>query len=626
MSDSLRDEFIAESAADEGEGTGKTDAPGTGNNLHPHNQDPKEERRAFAQVQRQSQDIISNYLTWLTNLTIVGPNNDQPGTRQQPDKTTDKAAKPEAKDKAKSPEEASLARLPVSERVKQTMSSLLPKVNAALTTENENALAAAKEEKKSSAGTEPKKIETTQKALIDENKLKAEWAKGVFGPESRRAWQETCNFMNKEVIQAVSLLDARGFEFVAGCPVGPGIDKSGSGLHESTELFRDKLSAGQIQLDLGRTPLAAGELPTSTDIVRYINSKDYLDKTNQVLLNLEKLSQASYLAHQLTTLQLKDKPLTNWLKLEGADMQNASVEQVVKQISKDLHEAIASGDKEKLNKVSEQANRLEDWSYAVAPWLDPATQVRNYASTIASLNAVTRTRGVDIPTLKNLTSMLPKDFTTFPDRALQPGIFPGSVERNPDGTLKSVNLDLPDNLDRNNPINLGKIARLEKWLADYAPAVDKLMDDIALVTARQNNSSLLAWVKIDDIPHGSKTPNGDDYNSMRIGFDVQPCRKDGTPDKNGDFIKINSYDQYLNQRYYAYNGYNFWGSVQEVDKVSRFVDPVTREKSDQKIVHKNDYVRVLEGAGDLGRMKVIEAGNLGLWLAEQKSRKHRRRC
>ena len=509
---------------------------------------------------------------------------------------------------------AKLESLPERELTKQVLLRILPEINQTLAIANEKA----------------KKDGKPEIPLIDEKKVKQEWDRGEFGPESQKLFQQAGTLLGRESLFWMQLLDQRGMQFPPGSPYGPGMSESGSQLREGDALFRARLRNGEVPAGLGIGDLKPGQLPAEGDVTKLINAYSWLLKAQAAHKKSTVEGQVNYVQEQLGTLGTT-KPV-DW-----KPPKDATVEQ------------------------------LERWRAASVPWLETAIRVRTYSETIAAYNYVTTTQGNDWPGLTDGFKWIAGtkgEATVFSDAALKDPDFPGEVIRKPNGQVE-VKLDMPEGLERTKE-NLAKIEKMERWLAKYGPDVDKTTTELAKAMADQDR--MLLWVEDGDIdkkhtikkeeveafkranpedpknpaspsmlkgdesdvgkfvkvpPHNSgdwrikavkpdgsyelerRAPNGEEFNLKRYGFETQKCDKDGKPNPNGDYVKVTGYQDYLWARDHCYNNWDFipWG-MKSVDR------KITMQP---QVFHKNDMVPII----DNGRMRLMPAGKVEAWASAQ---------
>lgn len=443
------------------------------------------------------------------------------------------------RDKIDQPKEAvTIASIPNMERVKSTLLTLLPAFNQAL------------EKEKAEAAKDTSKPAVI-KLPLDKAKIEAEWKQGIFGPESIRAWNETAKFIPDETMRVAKLLDAAGKQLPLGIAIQPRQSETGSGFPEGDALTRARLRDDQIRLDLKIPELKLGQAPSIDDTISYLNGATCLGKGSKDLVDVALKNRVEYATFRLKTLQLTDSGL-DWKPPENATV--------------------------------EQQQKFAEIALGVT---DSAAEVRSLAQSIAMMNAATKRKGWD-PSFLKWWHDLPQDLGTFKSEALDPKNFPGTWTPNPDDSLKSVNLRLPKTLDKPEDVLAAK-EELDAWLIKYGPGVYQALAKFAEGATKDGKALLVAEDdQIAKTPNGNwpKSPKGQQaYNLKRYGFDAEPCDEKGNPNPKGDYVKYSAHEDYLWARCYAYNNWNFLGSVKTVERV------VTHP---EKIVHKSEPILIVE--------------------------------
>jgi hypothetical protein len=314
-------------------------------------------------------------------------------------------------------------------------------------------------------------------------KAEAEIKKGEFGPNARQAYGICARFLAEQVTGNLILLDSRGLEIPAGCPLEPPVDPR-SGRHIIPEWFRAKIQSGDLRPNLD---IETGKAPTEMDLANLRAAGIWSTRAIFAMNSAIVESDASLVRSQIEAMNV-DGGLKGWLPRENLT------------------------DLEK-----------ERWTQAARDWLNKYVQVRNYAHAIVQLNLDTKQStspdklfGIELPKW----STIPRQI--FPDEALKDENFPGHVERNADGSIKSIRIEIPENLDRTGP-NLEKIQKLEAWLEKYGTKVDQLVREMSFAAAKEGR--MLAW---GDVPA--------EGTIKRDGFNVVINQR--TPDERGGFIEI----------------------------------------------------------------------------------------
>ena len=519
-------------------------------------------------------------------------------------------------------ERDSLNALPRAELTQAALIRLLPAVDQHIKDQNKAAKTA--------------DAKAVDKPEINQSKLREEWKKNEFGPESRRLWAESQSYLQHDVIVLTAKLKARGLALPVGSPFTTTPSESGSGLPETDEMYGTRVRNG-AKLDLGFKALKPGEVPSIDEVNKFINSFSFAVEAGNKYAQACIEGESTYIEQRMKNLE----PIASNGNLDGwkrpADI---------------------------------TTDRLERWNYAAHSYIDTALKVKNYAETIGAFHAATNTRGTDWPQLQDLFRLkngVNSAMTIFPDEGLKDGVFPGKIERNPDNSVKSVQIDLPKTLDRTNPEDVAKMKKLEDWLEKYGKQVDQASNEIMLL--QTDSSRVLVTREDDEIDQhhtvkasqvkefreknptlkgvegedkgkvvslssgednfrikkinadGSyelerKTPgkfdkDGNalaaekpaDYNLRRLGVEVSgACNKEGKPDSKGDYIKVTGYKDYYHKNITAYNNWDIIpGSVKKLE----------RETTLQNVYHKNDFLVVV----DNGRPRLMQAKNLPAWQA-----------
>ncbi|MFN8657828.1 MAG: tyrosine-protein phosphatase [Candidatus Obscuribacterales bacterium] len=456
---------------------------------------------------------------------------------------------------------------------------------------------------------------------IDAAKIQKEWEEGQFGPESRRLWRDAQTYLQQDALRLGQMLDARGLKLPPGAPFATRTSDSGTGLRETDEMFRARLRKGDVSFGPeGKKLDKPGDLPTKEETDRLINTVMWVGKAGVSWQKAFIEGQAAFVRQGITDIEGMSRggPLRGWMPPERATPE-----------------------------------QLEKWTVSAAAWMDTVTKVRDYADTIAAFNAATTTTGTDFPSLTQLFKKIKGvdgEAMKFPDDALKDENFKdiGRVIRAPNGAIERIELNLPTSLERTKE-NLEKMAKLEAWLAKWAPQVDQVSREVAAAMADQDRILL----NVDDseiqqsrqiaadelrkynpelkgdasdvgkpvkMPDGQvdwriggintdgsyqlrrAAPNGEDFNMKRYGFETVKVNAKGERDDNGDYVKVTGYQDYVYARFYSYN--NWWG-----------LNTVHRTTSHEpQIYHKNDRIPIM----DNGRVRLLPAGQLDAFLSAQK--------
>lgn len=507
-------------------------------------------------------------------------------------------------------ERAQLSDLRHSQMSQMALIRMLPDINALIT--KENALAKAGD---------PAAVD---RPLVDTKKLKEEWAKGIFGPESRTLWREAQNHLEKQCLGLMVQIDSRGLAFPPGAPIGPRMSDSGSGFREGDGRFRTRLRNDEIKLAFGFKNLTPGELPQPADVERLLNATIWTGRANHQLVGAFIEGQANAVEASLEANKELFPPgrSNGWKRPEGLNQQ-----------------------------------QTERWSSATTEWLGTANRVRFYCEAIASLNNATTTRGMDFPSLAKAYELafgIDNSTKVFPADGLEGNDFL-KVVRDGSGTITSIELDLPNGVERTEE-NLAKMAKLDAWLQKNSPKVDQVFAELTKLADKAD--SILLYAEVGDIhttkkmtgddlrdlrkanpnlkgdagdvdkrvvlPNGDKdyaiktvnkdgsyvlearSPDGKPFNLKRYGFDVINCDKDGNDSATGEYRKVVAYQDYLWARDYAYNNWNVLGSVKSMQRVH------TRQPEDKSNIFLPEaFVPI----NDNGRTRLMQVKNINAWAS-----------
>ncbi len=449
---------------------------------------------------------------------------------------------------------------------------------------------------------------------FNEEKLKEEWKREEFGPESKRLYAKVHQLIERDVLGLAVELDSRGIAFPPGCPIQPEKSVSGSGLPETDESFRARVRNGEIKFSFPPKAFNGDGVPEAGDVTTFAN-------------------------HFTWTQYAKLKCV------QGAiDSQAASVEFHLKGVEKFAKSGDLSGWKRPSDLAPDQSER---WANATMAWVNTIQRVHTYADTIAAFNAATSDKGFQFPGLTDLFKKikLPDNATVFPDEALKEANFPGTIKRGPDGLITEMKLDLPATSERT-PENLRKMQKVEEWLRKYGPSVDKIWGQ--MLDTDSSPERTLMWVADGDFQREKastfadlqelnghlsgnqkdvnqkvklpgdeldwfvksvsangqyvlekRAPNGEPFNMKRSGFTTETCDKDGKPDPKGDYVSVTSYRKYEWARFHAYNGWNYLGSIKPIEQIN----------AKPQVFHKNDFVPIIED----NRMRILQAKHLKGW-------------
>lgn len=319
--------------------------------------------------------------------------------------------------------------------------------------------------------TTPEQIEAMNKEL----------AEGRFGPASRDIYNKTVTYMNDMSTGLAVNIVARNGKLPEGMPLDVPKDPSGRAIGD--DLLRAQLITGRTKMDM--PTVKPGELP---DVDRLTDTALWNVKAAKEFDNMNLRWEVEMFDDRLQMFN-KNGKLDAWKSTD-----NMSID-----------------DMRKL-----QTARGE--------WLQLGMQVRNYAHAIHYFNKATHDAS-NIPRL----SISGAEFGVFSDEALSDKNFPGKVTRE-NGKITNVEIDMPTTLDRSDPANLEKVAKMKAWLEKYGPKVDQVTEEITKATL--DSGRVAMW---GDIEHeGIDKATGKPYNftSLRISADTVKVKlPDGTEEE-----------------------------------------------------------------------------------------------
>lgn len=383
----------------------------------------------------------------------------------------------------------------------------------------------------------PKLKELVSEKQIEE--MKRELNEGTFGPASRDFYNKAALHLNALTTSLAVEITSRNGKLPEGSPIS--VPKDNSGRAVGDEYFRAQLLTGALKMDL--KTLKAGELPDG-DRLKATALWDV--KAGKELDDMHLKWEASVFDDRLKVFN-KNGKLDAWMSND-----NMSIDQ------------------------------LRELQSARGEWLQLGIQVRNYAHGIHYFNKAT-TEASNIP--RYFSGV---DLAKFSDEALNDENFPGKVVRE-NGKIKSIEIDMPETLDRTDPTNMEKISKLRAWLEKYGPQVDQVTDEVR--QASINSGRLLMWGDTPDegIDPVTKKP----YNLISMRFEAETVKvkmPDGTEEER---IKVTSRKQ---KQYAGALSYQGWGDVSDVGnpetsgeiKVNGKVIPVNSGKDGVSLGTKGD--------------------------------------
>ncbi len=319
--------------------------------------------------------------------------------------------------------------------------------------------------------TTPEQIEAMNKELSE----------GRFGAASRDIYNKSATYMSDMATGLAVNIVARNGKLPEGLPMEVPKDNSGRAIGD--DLLRAQLITGRIKMEV--PPVKPGEIP---DVDGLTDTALWNVKAAKEFDNMNLRWEVAVFDDRLQAFN-KDGKLDAWKSTD-----NMSID-----------------DMRKL-----QTSRGE--------WLQLGMQVRNYAHAIHYFNKATQDAS-NIPRL----SISQAEFGVFSDEALSDKNFPGKVTRE-NGKITNVEIDLPTTLDRSDPANLEKVAKMRAWLEKYGPKVDQVTEEITKATLESGRVAM--W---GDIEHeGIDKATGKPYNftSLRISADTVKIKlPDGTEEE-----------------------------------------------------------------------------------------------
>jgi len=317
----------------------------------------------------------------------------------------------------------------------------------------------------------PEQIETMKKELAD----------GKFGPASRDFYNKSAKYLSEMANGMAVGIVSRNGKLPEGFPVDVPKDTSGRAIGD--DLFRAQLLTGRLTMEVKE--VKPGELP---DAEKLTDTAIWNVKAIKEFDNMRLRWEVAVFDDRLDAFN-KNGKLDAWKSTNDMNI-----------------------------------DQLRELQSARGEWLNLGIQVRNYAHAIHYFNKST-TDASNIPRL----SISRAEMSVFSDEALSDKNFPGKVVRE-NGKIKSIELDLPTTLDRDNPENLAKVAKLQAWLEKYGPKVDQVTAEITKSTIETGR--LLMWGDIDH--EGIEETTGKKYNFISNRFTAETVKvklPDGTEEE-----------------------------------------------------------------------------------------------
>jgi len=360
----------------------------------------------------------------------------------------------------------------------------------------------------------------------DRREMKSELAKNEFGPASRKLYNMLAAHMTETTNDLAVGLILRNVDLPDGCPIE--VPKDESGRAEGSPLFRSDVITGRTKLEIKQ--LEAGEAPD----VKLLDQTskwcvDAIQKLDEVNLRF-KVKEGD----EIVSAIAKDGSLDAWKSKEGMTL-----------------------------------DQLKALHVARSEWLGAAMAVRNYANTIGQYHSATKatsdanTVKVEVPLAGKYSFNNPfgTDIDVFSDEALKN--FPGTIERNPDGSIKALQIRLPESLDRQNIENQRRMSDIREWLNKYGPPVNQVTTEVALESVQKGRLLLWGDVPADEVDETT----GKHVNMHRMRFEAQDVMvklEDGSTEKR---IKVTSSDQKSYVNWWAYQDIDWFGAgVDEIGK------------------------------------------------------------
>lgn len=260
-------------------------------------------------------------------------------------------------------------------------------------------------------------------------KIEAELKKGEFGTETRKAYNAAARMLENHVLGNLTLLDSRGVEIPAGCPLEPPVDPR-SGRHIMPEWFRAQLQNGDLKIKLG---VADDKVPAAQDVALLRAAGIWSTRAMSVLESTIIHSNACRIESQIKEMNFEGR-FNGWLPKKNMS------------------------DHEK-----------EQWTYAAQSWMNQWIQVRNYAHSIAQLNVATREStnpdklfGITVPKWTSIAQQV------FSDEALKDENFPGKVVRD-----ETISNQLPSTYPRLSSVPARISNKCESWKNGWKSTVRK---------------------------------------------------------------------------------------------------------------------------------------------------------
>jgi len=409
-----------------------------------------------------------------------------------------------------------------------------------------------------------------EKLQKDQEEIKKEKERGVFGPATNKAFQEYKDWLEaKAVPSALISLDCMQLPIPDGCPLKLPMDKNQRAINP--ELFKAITAGGDQRLDLG---INAGKIPTDEDLQKLDSTLGWVERSTQrIQTEKEKLQDEGL----KKIIELNGLP-KGWL--EGRDKDPAA------------------------------------WRSSASDMIDLSLRTRNYVEAMQALFKDTQNRWGDFPV------KFPPGTKVTVDYRGQEKVLTDAELNDPNeryilknSTIKNVSLDLPEDLRQDHPANAQKIERLRQWLKDNGEQVDQAV--LAYSKALDNPDGILMFGD-REFPEGwrAKLNAKGEMTAMvspnylaKPGDNLQPanllgCDASVSRDKDGNYIFTQTV-RAENAPPWAYLNMRFLG-------VQRVGEPMAIDSS--KPYKPDDFVPVRDGE----KISLIQAKNVEAFLNNQR--------
>ena len=285
-----------------------------------------------------------------------------------------------------------------------------------------------------------------EKLQKDQEEIRKEKERGVFGPATNKAFQEYKDWLEaKAVPSALISLDCMQLPIPDGCPLKLPMDQNQRAINP--ELFKAITAGGDQRLDLG---ISAGKIPTDEDLQKLDSTLGWVERSTQrIQTEKEKLQDEGL----KKIIELNGLP-KGWL--EGRDKDPAA------------------------------------WRSSASDMIDLSLRTRNYVEAMQALFKDTQNRWGDFPV------KFPPGTKVTVDYRGQEKVLTDTELNDPNeryilknSTIKNVSLDLPEDLRQDHPANAQKIERLRQWLKDNGEQVDQAV--LAYSKALDNPDGILMF-------------------------------------------------------------------------------------------------------------------------------------